>query len=176
MPLCLPMGECMTVRLPAVGRLVLHAWQAALVAGVVVLVAHDGNWFGWLGPSSFIDQWVYDVLEVAAAVVGQRILAGVPSLSRIAALVRSTHEAWDGSGYPDGLTGEQIPLAARVIAVCDAFSAMTSHRPYRAARGAEEAIAELRRCAGTQFDPELVELFCRLRPDLAVESELAVAI
>ena len=109
-------------------------------------------------------------------VVGQRILAGVPSLSRIAALVRSTHEAWDGNGYPDGLTGEQIPLAARVIAVCDAFSAMTSHRPYRAARGAEEAIAELRRCAGTQFDPELVELFCRLRPDLAVESELAVAI
>jgi two-component system, cell cycle response regulator len=76
---------------------------------------------------------------------------------RAAGLVRSSHERWDGGGYPDGLAGEQIPLGARIVAVCDAFEAMTADRPYRRARPAPAAVAELRRCAAKQFDPIVVE-------------------
>jgi two-component system, cell cycle response regulator len=89
-------------------------------------------------------------------VIGERILAAAPSLAGCGKIVRSSHECWDGSGYPDGLVGERIPLEARIIFVCDAFEAMTSARPYREARPLEDALAELRRCAGTQFDPEVV--------------------
>jgi diguanylate cyclase (GGDEF)-like protein len=89
-------------------------------------------------------------------VIGERILAAAPSLASCGKIVRSSHECWDGSGYPDGLVGEQIPLEARIIFACDAFEAMTSERPYREARSLEDALAELRRCAGTQFDPEVV--------------------
>jgi len=73
--------------------------------------------------------------------------------------VRSSHERFDGTGYPDRLAGDEIPLGARGVAVCDAFSAMTSERPYSPARRVDEALAELRRCAGSQFDPEVVEAF-----------------
>jgi HD-GYP domain-containing protein (c-di-GMP phosphodiesterase class II) len=69
------------------------------------------------------------------------------------------HERWDGSGYPDGLPGEQIPLGARIIFVADAYDAMTSERVYRRRVAAEKAIAELQRCAGSQFDPEIVDAF-----------------
>jgi two-component system, cell cycle response regulator len=89
--------------------------------------------------------------------VGERILSAAPSLARIARLVRSTHERIDGQGYPDGLVGTNIPLLSRIISVCDAFLAMTEDRPYRRAMASEEAIAELRRCAGTQFDADVVE-------------------
>ncbi|HEV2713409.1 MAG TPA: HD domain-containing phosphohydrolase [Gaiellaceae bacterium] len=89
--------------------------------------------------------------------VGERILASAPSLSRIARLVRSTHERMDGHGYPDGLDGPSIPLISRIVSACDAFFAMTEDRPYRRAMASEDAIAELRRCAGTQFDPDVVE-------------------
>jgi diguanylate cyclase (GGDEF)-like protein len=92
-------------------------------------------------------------------VIGERILSAAPSLAACGKIVRSSHEWWDGSGYPDGLAGEQIPLAARVIAVCDAYHAITSTRLYRERRTAEEAIAELRRCSGTQFDPAVVRAF-----------------
>jgi two-component system cell cycle response regulator len=92
-------------------------------------------------------------------VIGERILDAAPALRPVAALVRSSHERYDGAGYPDGLAGEEIPLGARIVAVCDAYHAMTSHRPYRAARGHEEALEELRRCAGGQFDPSVVEAF-----------------
>jgi two-component system cell cycle response regulator len=91
--------------------------------------------------------------------VGERILAAAPALSPVAPLVRSSHEWWNGGGYPDGLTGEAIPLGARIVAVCDAFDAMTSDRPYARARSVGEACAELDRCAGTQFDPRVVEAF-----------------
>jgi two-component system, cell cycle response regulator len=92
-------------------------------------------------------------------VVSQRILAAAPALLQIAGIVRSTHERFDGSGYPDGLAGEDIPVGARIVAVCDAFEAMTSVRPYRAALTEKQALAELRRCAGTQFDRVVVAAF-----------------
>jgi diguanylate cyclase (GGDEF)-like protein len=93
-------------------------------------------------------------------IVGERILGAAPELRAVARLVRSTHERWDGTGYPDGLAGEAIPLGSRIISVCDAYDAMTSDRPYRLARSMDDALAELGRCAGTQFDPHVVAVFC----------------
>jgi putative nucleotidyltransferase with HDIG domain len=92
-------------------------------------------------------------------IIGERIISAAPALLPVSRCVRSTHERCDGDGYPDGLSGEDIPLAARIVAVCDAYDAMTSDRPYRAARSDRGAIAELRRCAGTQFDAAVVEAF-----------------
>ena len=94
--------------------------------------------------------------------IGQRILGGEPALRRVGEIVRSTHERWDGNGYVDGIAGDSIPIASRVIAACDAFSAMTGGRPYRAAITPVQAIAELRHCAGTQFDPGVVDALCAL--------------
>jgi HD-GYP domain-containing protein (c-di-GMP phosphodiesterase class II) len=88
--------------------------------------------------------------------IGERILSAAPALTRAAKLVRWSHERYDGAGYPDGLAGADIPLGARVIAVCDAYDAMVSDRSYRPARTPADALAELRRCAGSQFDPEVV--------------------
>ncbi|MBI5106799.1 MAG: diguanylate cyclase [Solirubrobacterales bacterium] len=93
-------------------------------------------------------------------IIGERILRAAPALAPVGRLVRASHERWDGRGYPDGVAGEDIPLGARIVAVCDAFDAMTSDRPYRASIGAAAAVDELRRCAGTQFDPGVVEAFC----------------
>ena len=92
--------------------------------------------------------------------IGERIIAAAPALRGVAALVRSSHENFDGSGYPDGLAGQAIPIGSRIIAVCDAFHAMTTDRPYRRAIDENTAIAELHRCAGSQFDPAVVERFC----------------
>jgi two-component system, cell cycle response regulator len=92
-------------------------------------------------------------------VIGERILSAAPALTVASKLVRLSHERWDGKGYPDGLRGTDIPLGARIIAVCDAYDAMVSDRPYRASLGSAEALAELNRCAGTQFDPAVVEVF-----------------
>ena len=94
--------------------------------------------------------------------IGERILLAAPALRPVARLVRSSHERFDGSGYPDGLRGDEIPLGARVVTVCDAFDAMTSERPYREAVTEAAAIEELRRCAGTQFDPMVVGAFSRV--------------
>jgi two-component system cell cycle response regulator len=93
--------------------------------------------------------------------IGERIINAAPALHNVAALVRSSHENFDGTGYPDRLAGMEIPLGSRIIAVCDAFDAMTTTRPYRRAMSESDAVAELRRCAGTQFDPDVVESFCR---------------
>jgi diguanylate cyclase (GGDEF)-like protein len=91
--------------------------------------------------------------------IGERIIGAAPALAGAAALVRASHEAWDGTGYPDALTGVEIPLGARIIAVCDAFDAMVANRPYSPPRTIDEALAELRRCAGAQFDPSIVPVF-----------------
>ena len=87
---------------------------------------------------------------------GAELLACVPGLEVVAGIVRFHHERWDGAGYPNGLSGERIPLASRIIAACDAYQAMTSDRPYRRAMSAEQAICELRANAGSQFDPRVV--------------------
>jgi HD-GYP domain-containing protein (c-di-GMP phosphodiesterase class II) len=93
---------------------------------------------------------------------GERLLEQVGGLlGHVGRVVRSCHEHWDGRGYPDGLAGEEIPLVARIVCACDAFSAMTTDRPYRAARTEAEALAEMRRCAGTQFDPRVVDALGR---------------
>ena len=91
--------------------------------------------------------------------IGERIVAAAPALRPVAALVRSSHERWDGTGYPDQLAGEEIPLGARIVAVCDAFDAMIADRPYRLGVDAVLALGELGRCAGTQFDPAVVAAF-----------------
>jgi len=97
-------------------------------------------------------------------VLGYEILQPVPIAERIKVAVRHSHERWDGHGYPDGLAGEEIPIAARVIAVADAYEALTTDRPYRTGRSPEEALQEIRRCSGTQFDPQAVTaLFDLLR-------------
>jgi diguanylate cyclase (GGDEF)-like protein len=92
--------------------------------------------------------------------IGERIVRAAPALAHVADIVRSSHEHFDGAGYPDGLAGGQIPLGSRVVAVCDAYDAMTSQRVYRRTVSPADALAELRRCAGTQFDPVVVEAFC----------------
>ena len=105
------------------------------------------------------DEWA---LMRTHTTIGERILAAAPAMAPVAKLVRSSHERWDGTGYPDQLAGEQIPFGARVILVCDAFEAMTERRAYRDRLEPEAALAELRRCAGTQFDAEIVDLFAEL--------------
>jgi diguanylate cyclase (GGDEF)-like protein/putative nucleotidyltransferase with HDIG domain len=89
--------------------------------------------------------------------IGERIVRAAPALTRAAAIVRASHERWDGSGYPDGLAGEQIPLGSRIVAVCDAYDAMTSRRAYAPALAPAAALGELRAGAATQFDPAVVE-------------------
>ncbi len=89
-------------------------------------------------------------------VVGERILLAAPALREVATLVRSSHERWDGGGYPDGRAGADIPLGSRIVLACDAFDAITTDRPYGAARPVAEAVRELRAAAGTQFDPTVV--------------------
>jgi HD-GYP domain-containing protein (c-di-GMP phosphodiesterase class II) len=103
-------------------------------------------------------------------VVGERILRASLAFRSIAGIVRSSHESWDGSGYPDGLGGEAIPLASRIICACDAFVAMTSERPYRRALPLDEALEELQRGAGGQFDPTVVRvLVAHVRETLGTE-------
>jgi two-component system, cell cycle response regulator len=102
------------------------------------------------------DEWAFIRRHT---IIGERIIGAAPALTRVAALVRHSHERWDGAGYPDGLAGANIPLGARIVAVADAFDAMTSPRPYSLPRSPDAALEELRRCAGTQFDPAVVEAF-----------------
>ena len=95
-------------------------------------------------------------------IIGERILAAAPALESSARLVRSSHERMDGTGYPDGLAAADIPLGSRIILVADAFDAMLSERSYGATFSETDALAELRRCAGTQFDPAVVAAFERV--------------
>ena len=94
--------------------------------------------------------------------IGERILGGAAPLVPVARIVRSSHERWDGGGYPDGLAGEEIPLGARIVFACDAYDAMTTARPYGEVRSPQEALAELQRFSGTQFDPAIVGALLRV--------------
>jgi two-component system cell cycle response regulator len=101
-------------------------------------------------------------------IIGERILAAAPALESSSRLVRSSHERMDGTGYPDGLAATDIPLGSRIILVADAFDAMLSERSYGETLSETDALAELRRCAGTQFDPTVVAAFERVTARRAV--------
>ena len=107
------------------------------------------------------EEWQFIRLHT---LVGERLLAANFAMEDVATLVRSSHERWDGGGYPDGLQGEDIPLGSRILFVCSAFEDMTSSRPHREAMEVEEALAELDRGAGAQFDPEVVRAFREALP------------
>jgi two-component system, cell cycle response regulator len=107
----------------------------------------------------------------AHTLIGERIIAAAPALVPIARLVRSSHERWDGDGYPDGLAGEEIPLGSRIVSACDAYQAMVSERPYSVAMVPARALEELDRCAGTQFDPEVVVALRRVLGDWQSEGD-----
>jgi diguanylate cyclase (GGDEF)-like protein/putative nucleotidyltransferase with HDIG domain len=98
-------------------------------------------------------------------IIGANILNAAPALAPVAEIVHAAHERFDGTGYPNGIGGEDIPLASRIVFVCDAFDAMTSDRAYRKALSERQALAEIRRAAGTQFDPEVVDVLERLLRD-----------
>jgi HD-GYP domain-containing protein (c-di-GMP phosphodiesterase class II) len=103
----------------------------------------------------------YEVIKTHA-VIGGEFLETSEGLGHLAGAVRYHHERWDGSGYPDGLRGEAIPLEARILAVCDSVEAMASDRPYRRGLTFAEVVAEVKRCMGTQFDPQVARAFIRL--------------
>jgi HD-GYP domain-containing protein (c-di-GMP phosphodiesterase class II) len=109
-----------------------------------------------------LDAYEWEVIR-QHTIQGERILKQVGgALARVARYVRSSHEHYDGNGYPDGLAGESIPIESRIVTVCDAYSAMTTDRPYRAAKPVDEALEELRDHAGTQFDPQIVSALERV--------------
>jgi diguanylate cyclase (GGDEF)-like protein len=120
------------------------------------------------------DEWAFMRRHT---LIGERIISAAPSLAPAGEIVRSSHERYDGGGYPDALSGDEIPLGSRIIAVCDAFSAMVSDRTYRPAMPVAQAIAELRRCSGTQFHAEIVDAFCAMlkQPDQANNATAAPA-
>ena len=101
-------------------------------------------------------------------IIGERILSAAPALIPVAKVVRSSHERWDGHGYPDGLAGDAIPIGARIVSVCDAYHAMTSARPYGRTLNSDEGLTELRKAAGSEFDARVVEAIC----DVISESQL----
>lgn len=105
-----------------------------------------------------LDDEEYEVMKQHSS-IGHKIADASDELRDIADLVLKHHEKWDGTGYPLGLAGKEIPIECRIIAVCDAFDAMVNDRPYRNAMTSEEAISELQRCSGTQFDPAILTVF-----------------
>jgi diguanylate cyclase (GGDEF)-like protein len=113
-----------------------------------------------LGKPGALDEQEWEFMR-QHTIVGERIVASATSLTDVAPIIRASHERWDGGGYPDRLAGDAIPLGARIVAVCDAYDAMTTTRPYRHAMSEADAMAELRRCAGHQFDPRVVAAFER---------------
>lgn len=116
------------------------------------------------GPLS-ADEW--EIMKKHSE-IGFRIAQSTPEMAPIAEAILTHHERWDGTGYPLGLKGEEIPLISRIVAIADAYDVMTEGRPYKERISAEEAIAEIRRCSGTQFDPHLVEIFIENQDELII--------
>ncbi len=114
------------------------------------------------------DEW--EIMK-AHAYLGAKILEPLRGITRIQEMVKHHHESVDGTGYPDGLRGTEIPLGARILAIADAYDTMTSDRTYRPARSPDDALAELERCAGSQIDAQLVSLFAQ-----SIHSEPPVAV
>jgi HD-GYP domain-containing protein (c-di-GMP phosphodiesterase class II) len=108
-------------------------------------------------------------------VVGEKILSSVPFLAPVLPIVRHEHERWDGRGYPDGLAAEEIPIGSRIVLACDAYDAMTSDRPYRAAMSESEARAELLAGAGTQFDERVVAALLQVLDEAADQAAVTSA-
>ena len=141
-------------------RLALGPLEATEVELVAVLhdvgkLTIDPGLLDWEGP--------LDAAQRARirrhTIAGEELLAEIAGLENLANLVRATHEAWDGTGYPDGLRAERIPLTARIVSAADSFDAMTSDRPYRRGLLIDAAREEIRRCANSQFDPAVVTAF-----------------
>ena len=130
-----------------------EAARVALLRDVGKTVIVDDGILGKPGP---LDDAEWELVR-KGPVVGERIVASAEGLAHLAPAVRAAYERWDGRGYPDGLSGEEIPIASRIALVCGAFEAMTSGRPYREALGADAALRELERNAGSQFCPRAVE-------------------
>jgi putative nucleotidyltransferase with HDIG domain len=150
-----------------------HIRQAALLhdigkLGITERILHK---------PSRLDAEEYAIIKTHAA-LGSEFLETCQGLRHLATLIKHHHERWDGAGYPDGLRGEQIPIEARILAVCDAVDAMASDRPYQKAISLDEVVAELERCVGTQFDPAVVLAFMRVaerRGENVAHSTQAVA-
>ncbi|MDP3617667.1 MAG: response regulator, partial [Rhodoferax sp.] len=133
----------------------------------IAALLHDigkiGTYDGLLEKPGKLTAAEYETIKQHPA-KGAEMLAPIRQLYDIIPWVRGHHERYDGAGYPDGLKGENIPLQARILAVADTFDAMTAERPYRATPGKAQALEEIRRYAGTQFDPKVVEAFLRAAP------------
>jgi HD-GYP domain-containing protein (c-di-GMP phosphodiesterase class II) len=134
----------------------------------VVCPVHDLGKIGipdriLLKPERLSDE-EYAVMQ-SHSVYGEEIMSRFEILAKEARIIRHHHERYDGKGYPDRLAGSDIPMCSRIIAVCDAFDAMITDRPYRKAMGADEVVAEIARCSGSQFDPEIVKTFVDLVRD-----------
>jgi two-component system, cell cycle response regulator len=138
----------------------LDATEAELVAVLhdVGKLAVDAHILDWPGP---LDERQRERMR-RHTIEGEELLAGIAGLEHLAPAVRATHEAWDGSGYPDGLAADDIPLTARIVTVVDAYDAMTSERAYRRALPRREALRRLRWGAGRQFDPRVVGAILRV--------------
>jgi HD-GYP domain-containing protein (c-di-GMP phosphodiesterase class II) len=138
-------------------RMGLSEEEAAEVARVALLrdVGKIGVDDGILDKPGPLEDAEWELVR-RSPVVGERIVASARGLAHLAPAVRAAYERWDGGGYPDGLSGEDIPLASRIALVCGAFEAMTSDRPYREALDADAALRELERNAGSQFCPRAV--------------------
>jgi len=138
----------------------IEATECELVAVLhdVGKLTIDPQLLDWVGP---LDDAQRERLR-RHTIAGEELLAAVAGLEHLASVVRATHEAWDGSGYPDGLRGDRIPLTARIVSAADSFDAMTSDRAYRSALPRREACRRLRNGAGAQFDPQVVDALLRV--------------
>jgi len=147
--------EAVGIELGISGNKLTSLRQAATLHDIGKIAVPDAilNKPGPLSP----DEWK---LVRRHTLIGERIVAAAPALAHVAEIIRSSHERHDGTGYPDQLAGDDIPLGARIIAICDAYDAITSERPYGEKLTPEAAVEEIRRCAGTQFDPLVVKAFC----------------